>query len=46
MLPGKVELREFEYKRHGTLSFTCNFDVAHGELVACTANKTRNENIS
>ncbi len=43
MLPGKVERREFEYKRHGTLSFTCNFDVAHGELVACTAEKTRNE---
>ena len=40
---GKVELREFEYKRHGTLSFTCSFDVAHGELVACTASKTRNE---
>lgn len=43
MAPGKVELREFEYKRHGTLSFTCNFDVARGELVACTASKTRNE---
>jgi len=43
MLPGKVERREFEYKRHGTLSFTCNFDVAHGQLVGCTANKTRNE---
>jgi hypothetical protein len=43
MLPGKVERREFEYKRHGTLSFTCNFDVAHGKLVGCTASKTRNE---
>ncbi|MDO8969510.1 MAG: transposase [Saprospiraceae bacterium] len=43
MVPGKVERREFEYKRHGTLSFTCNFDVAHGKLVGCTANKTRNE---
>ncbi len=41
--PGKVERREFEYIRHGTLSFTCNLDVATGELVACTANKTRNE---
>jgi hypothetical protein len=40
---GKVERREFEYIRHGTLSFTCNFDVAHGVLVACTANQTRNE---
>ena len=40
---GKVLLREFEYKRHGTLSFICNFDIARGELVACTASKTRNE---
>ena len=43
MSTGKVLLREFEYKRHGTLSFTCNFDVVLGELVACTASKTRNE---
>ncbi len=41
---GKVARREFEYKRHGTLSFTCNFDVVSGELSACTAGKTRNEN--
>ena len=41
--PGKVERREFEYIRHGTLSFICNFDVANGELTACTASKTRNE---
>ncbi len=43
MSAGKAEMREFEYIRHGTLSFTCNFDVAHGMLVACTACKTRNE---
>jgi transposase len=43
MRPGKVERREFEYIRHGTLSFICNFDVASGKLVACTASKTRNE---
>ncbi len=43
MCKGKVERREFEYKRHGTLSFICNFDVAHGGLAACTANSTRNE---
>ncbi len=43
MSKGKVERREFEYKRHGTLSFTCNLDVAHGGLTACTANPTRNE---
>lgn len=43
MCPGKIERREFEYVRHGTLSFICNFDVASGKLVACTASKTRNE---
>jgi transposase len=43
MCAGKVERCEFEYIRHGTLSFTCNFDVASGELAACTASKTRNE---
>ena len=43
MCAGKVERREFEYIRHGTLSLTCNFDVANGELVACTASQTRNE---
>ncbi|HLE64305.1 MAG TPA: IS630 family transposase, partial [Pyrinomonadaceae bacterium] len=31
MLPGKVERREFEYIRHGTLSFMFNFDVASGQ---------------
>lgn len=43
MCSGKVERREFEYIRHGTLSFICNFDVASGKLIACTANKTRTE---
>lgn len=43
MQPGKVELREFEYIRHGTLTFTFNFDVATGKLVAATAGHTRTE---
>lgn len=43
LLPGKVERIEFEYKRHGTLSFICNFDIVLGRLCACTARKTRNE---
>ena len=43
MSAGKVEMREFEYIRHGTLSFTCSFDVVLGALIACTAKKTRNE---
>lgn len=43
MRSSKVERREFEYIRHGTLSFICNFDVATGKLAACTASKTRTE---
>jgi hypothetical protein len=43
MLPGKIQRIECEYKRHGTLSFICNFDVVRVELVARTASKTRNE---
>jgi transposase len=43
LLPGKVARREFEYERHGTLTFMFNFDVVTGQLAACTASKTRNE---
>lgn len=43
LLPGKVERREFEYIRHGTLAFMFNFDVVTGQLTACTANRTRTE---
>lgn len=43
MLPGKVERREFEYIRHGTLAFMFNFNIVTGQLAACTASPTRNE---
>jgi hypothetical protein len=43
MSPGKVARREFEYIRHGTLAFMFNFDIVTGQLVACTASPTRNE---
>ena len=43
MSPGKVERREFEYIRHGTLAFMFNFDIVTGKLAACTAKQTRNE---
>jgi len=43
LLPGKVERREFEYIRHGTLAFMINFDVATGEVVTPSAGKTRTE---
>ena len=40
--PGKVKQREFEYIRHGTLSFICNFDVVCHAAVQI-ASKTHNE---
>lgn len=43
LFPGKVERREFEYIRHGTLAFIFNFDIVTGKLAACTAKSTRNE---
>jgi len=43
LVPGKVTRREFEYIRHGTLAFMFNFDVVTGQLAACTASPTRNE---
>ena len=41
--PGQVERREFEYVRHGTLSFMINWDVAAGGVVAPSAGRTRTE---
>ncbi len=41
--PGKVERREFEYVRHGTLAFILNFDVARGEVIAPSVGLTRTE---
>lgn len=43
MQPGHVLRREFEYKRHGTLSFIVNFDVACGRVGQVSAGPTRNE---
>lgn len=43
MAPGKVERREFEYIRHGTLSFILSRDVVTGEVVAPAAGATRTE---
>jgi transposase len=41
--PGKVERREFEYIRHGTLAFILNFDVARGAVVTPSVGPTRTE---
>jgi transposase len=43
LAPGKVERREFEYIRHGTLSFMINFDVATGQVVTPSCRPTRTE---
>lgn len=43
MQPARVLRREFEYIRHGTLSFMVNFHVADGTLGQVSAGPTRNE---
>lgn len=43
MQPGRVLRREFEYKRHGTLSLIANFDVASGRIGQVSVGPTRNE---
>jgi len=43
LAPGQVERREFEYLRHGTLSFMINFDVATGQVVTPSCGPTRTE---
>lgn len=41
--PGQVERREFEYIRHGTLTFMINLDVATGQVVTPSSGPTRTE---
>jgi hypothetical protein len=41
--PGHILRREFEYIRHGTLSFIVNFQVATGTVRQVSAGPTRNE---
>lgn len=43
MAPGKVERREFEYIRRGTLSFIVNFEVASGKVTNISYGDTLNE---
>jgi hypothetical protein len=43
MQPGHVQRREFEYVRHGTRSFTINFDVVTGRVVCPSCGPTRTE---
>lgn len=41
--PGKVERREYEYIRHGTLTFIINFEIATGQVGLVSAGPTRTE---
>ncbi len=41
--PGRGERREFEYVRHGTVTFILNRDVVAGQVVAPSAGPTRTE---
>lgn len=43
MRPGQVELREFEYIRHGTLALIANLEVATGQVIAPSLGPTRTE---
>lgn len=43
MQSGRVRRREFEYVRHGTLSFIVNFQIADGTVGQVSAGPTRKE---
>jgi transposase len=43
LAPGRVERREFEYVRHGTVTSIVNRDVVSGQVVAPSAGLTRTE---
>ena len=43
MIAGHVELREFEYIRHGTLALIASFAVATGRIVIASVGPTRTE---
>jgi len=43
MIEGQVELREFEYTRHGTQALIASFSVASGKIIASSVGPTRTE---
>ena len=43
MGPGRVQRREYEYRRHGTLCLTANLEVWSGWVIAPTLGPTRTE---
>jgi hypothetical protein len=48
MAPGQLERLEFEYIRHGTLSFMVNFEVASGQIgnVSCGPNRKEGDYVA
>lgn len=40
--PGQVAKEEYNYRRHGTLCLTGNWDVVAGQMICCTISETRN----
>jgi putative transposase len=42
-MAGKPRLVEYEYIRHGTLSFIVSFNVSHGGVILATSGPTRKE---
>lgn len=43
MRVGQPRKQEYEYKRHGVLCLTANWDVVEGEIISPTIAETRNE---
>ena len=43
MIKGKVELREFEYIRHGTQALIASFSVATGQIIVSSVGPRRTE---
>lgn len=43
MRPGQIELREFEYERHGTQVLIANFEVAIGQVIVPSVTDRRTE---
>ena len=43
VVPGKIALREYEYKRHGTTCLFGNFHVATGKILSPLLRETRTE---
>ncbi|HEX9869952.1 MAG TPA: transposase, partial [Candidatus Tectomicrobia bacterium] len=43
LTPGRIERREYEYIRHGTLALIANFEIATGQVLSPSLGPTRTE---